>query len=156
LRQMDREISGKNKIRRLKLAYCIAASAAILGGMAIYAFFRNTDNMRLFQYFPKLSFQNSLKISVKPDSIWSNMFIYNLPYGLWCLSGLLFIRAVWLTNTKWRKIYGGIFIAIVMSYVFLKLPGFIPGTFDILDLVFMCLFAFIESIIFIMFIRRTL
>jgi hypothetical protein len=79
-----------------------------------------------------------------------------MPYGLWCLSGLLLLRGIWLHDVKWRAIYGGIFIAIVMSYVFLKLPKITPGTFDILDLVFMGFFAFIESLIFNMFIRRIL
>jgi hypothetical protein len=43
-----------------------------------------------------------------------------------------------------------------MSYVLLKIPGIIPGTFDVLDLIFMGFFAFLESIIFNMFIRRYL
>ena len=156
MRQIDKKIRGKNSIRWFKLSYYIAAFMAIFSGMAIYAFFRNTNNMLLFRFLPKWSFRNSLDISIEPDSIWSYIFIYNLPYGLWCLSGLLFIRAVWLINTKWRKIYGGIFITIVMFYVFLKLPGIIPGTFDVLDLIFMGSFAFLESMIFNMFIRRCL
>jgi hypothetical protein len=84
------------------------------------------------------------------------MFIYNLPYGLWCLSGLLLVRAFWLKNTKWGLIYSGIFIAVVMSYVVLKLPEIIPGTFDVLDILFMGFFAFLESIIFYKFMRRYL
>ena len=146
----------ENNIRRYKLAYCIAAIAAILGGMAIYAFFRDTNNMLLFHYLPKWSFMNTLYFPLKANTIWSNMFIFNLPYGLWCLSGLLFVRAVWLTDTKWGNIYGIVYIAIAMSYVFLKLPGIIPGTFDVLDILFMGSFAFMESIIFNMFIRRYL
>jgi len=137
-----------------KLAYCIAAFIAFMGGVCIYTFFRNIDNMVIFRFLPKPSFLNSLYSPIKTDSILTNMFIYNLPYGLWCLSGLLFVRAVWLLNAKWRSIYSGIFIAIVMFYVILKLPGIIPGTFDILDLLFMGFFAFLESIIFNMFIRR--
>jgi hypothetical protein len=127
---------------------------AILCGMVIYAFFRDISNMLLFHFFPKWSFLSELYIPLNADSIWSYMFIYNLPYGLWCLSGLLLVRAVWFGNIKWRMIYGGIFIAIVMTYVFLKLPGIIPGTFDALDLIFMGFFAFMESLIFNLFIKR--
>ena len=148
------ETSGKNNIKRFKLAYYIAAIAIILGGMAIYVFFRNTKNMLLFHYLPKWSFMNKLYFPLKENSIWSDMYIFNLPYGLWCLSGLLFVRAVWLADAKWGNIYGIAYIAIVMSYVFLKLPGIIPGTFDVLDLIFMGSFAFLESIIFNRFIRR--
>lgn len=151
---MNKELYGKNKIRPLKLAYYIAAIAAILSGMAIYIFFRNNNDMLLFHLLPKPLFINTLYFPITAGSIWSDMFIFNLPYGLWCLSGLLFIRAVWLNNIKWGNIYGIIYFAIVTSYVFLKLPGIIPGTFDILDLVFMVFFAFLERIIFIKYIRR--
>ena len=151
---MNRILCEGNNIRRLKLAYYVAAIAVILGGMAIYVFFRDTNNMLLFHYLPKWSFMNTLYFPLKANAIWSKMFIFNLPYGLWCLSGLLFVRAVWLTNTKWGNIYGIVYITIVMSYVFLKLPGITPGTFDVLDIVFMVFFAFMESITFNMFIRR--
>jgi hypothetical protein len=97
---------------------------------------------------------NLLNTPVKANSIWSSMFIFNLPYGIWCLSGLLIVRAVWLKNIKQRSIYGGIFITIVMSYVVWKLFGIIPGTFDVIDLIIMTSFAFLESLIFNLFIKR--
>ena len=146
----------EKKIRRIKLAYYSASLMAFLGGAAIYAFFRDINKMAMFQFFSKPSFINNLYTSLQTDSIWNYMFIYNLPYGLWCLSGLLLVRAIWLENTKWRRRYNCIFIITVMSYVALKLPGITPGTFDVLDLLFMGFFAFLESIIFILFIRRNL
>jgi hypothetical protein len=153
---MNKRPNGKKNNELLKITYCVSSVAAFLGGTAIYAFFRNINNMTLFHFFPKPLFLDSLYKPIKTESIWSNMFIYNLPYGLWCFSGLLLVRGVWLHNAKWRTIYSGIFTAIVMSYVILKLPGITPGTFDVLDLVFMGFFAFMESLIFNMFIRRIL
>jgi len=153
---MKKQQGRCNNLKRLKSVYCIASFIAFLGGVAIYAFFRKNNNMALFRFIPRPSFLDSLHIPIQSDSIWSNMFIYNLPYGLWCLSGLLLIRTVWLLNAKWRAIYGGIFIFMVMLYVILKLPGIIPGTFDVLDIIFMGSFAFIEGIIFKLFIRRYL
>jgi hypothetical protein len=147
-------LDEKESMKRLKLAYCIAAIAVILGGMAIYVFFRDNKNMLLFHFFPKLAFMGSLYFPVKVNTIWSNMFLFNLPYGLWCLSGLLFIRAIWLSNTKWVTIYSFAYLVMVMSFVFLKLPGIIPGTFDALDLVFPVSFAFMESLFFYVFVRR--
>jgi len=141
-------------IKSLKLGYIIASFLALLAGIVIYAFFRNINNMALFRFITKPQFLGSLYNPIKTETIWSNMFIYNLPYGLWCLSGLFFIRSVWLQNKKWRKIYSYIFIVIVMSYVLLKIPEITPGTFDVLDLVFMVFFAFIESLIFKLFIDR--
>ena len=148
-------VSRKNN-EQIKLTYYIASPVVFIGGTAIYVFFRNINNMILFCFLSKPSFLSSLYIPIKTDSILFYMFIYNLTYGLWCLSGLLLVRAIWLHNTKWRAIYGGIFITVVMSYVLLKIPGIIPGTFDVLDLIFMGFFAFLESIIFNTFIRRYL
>ena len=153
---MNKRLGEKKNYEHLKIVYCVSSVVAFLGGAAIYAFFRNINNMTLFHFFPKPLFLASLYNPIKTESIWSNMFIYNLPYGLWCLSGLLLVRSNWLHNEKWRVIYSGIFITIVMSYVVLKLPGITHGTFDVLDLIFMGFFAFIESLIFNMFIRRYL
>ena len=150
------EVKGESCIWWHGLILGIASFLVFLVGVSIYVFFRNIDNMLIFNFFPKPLFLSSLYISINNDLIWSNMFIYNLPYGLWCLSGLLLVRAIWLHNSKWRKIYSGIFITTVMLYVVLKLPGIIPGTFDIFDLFFMGFFAFLESLIFKMFIRRYL
>jgi len=145
-----------NYIRRLKLAYCIASVTAFLCGMAIYAFFRNINNMIIFRIINKPSFFSLLYIPIRDKSIWVNMFIYNFPYGLWCLSGLLLVRAVWLTDVKWRVFYGAVFMAVVTTYVILKLPKIVPGTFDIFDILFMGFFAFVESLIYNMFIKRSI
>jgi hypothetical protein len=151
---MSEHIFSKNIKKRLIIVYYVLAVFVFMTGMAIYTFFRNIDNMIMFRFFSKPSLLSMLNNPIKTDTIWSYMFVYNLPYGLWCFSGLLIIRALWLTNTKWRIIYGTIFIAIVMFYVILKLPKLIPGTFDVLDLLCMGFFAFVESLIFNMFIRR--
>jgi hypothetical protein len=139
---------------KFKLAYCLSALVAFLGGVAIYAFFRNLDNMVLFHYFPKPSFPATPRIPVKTDTTWGYLFVFNLPHGLWCLSGLLVIRAIWLGNTKWRAIYGGIFLVAVSSLEIMQLNKNIPGTFDVLDLASYGIFAFLESIIYNKFIKR--
>jgi len=95
-----------------------------------------------------------LYVPAKTDSIWSNLLLYNLPDALWCLSGLLLIRAIWLINTRWRAIYVGIFIVIALLFEILQLFGIIHGTFDVLDLAFICFFAFLESVIFYLLIKR--
>jgi len=151
---MNKQKLRKNYMKQLKFTYFIAAFAVLLSGVTIYTFFRNINNMFLFQFIQKPFFLDLLHKTVKTESLWLNMFIYNLPYGLWCLSGLLLIRSIWLSNEKWRAIYSGLFITIIMSYVILKLPGIIPGTFDVLDIFFMSLFAFVESITFYFFIKR--
>jgi len=153
---MYKQIHEDNYKKCLKIGYLIAAILTFLGGTAIYAFFRDINNMAIFHFISKPHFIISLYNPIKNESVLSNMLIFNLPYGLWCLSGLSIIRAIWLQNTKWVIIYRFIFIVLVMFYVILKLPRLIPGTFDMLDLLFMGFFAFLESIIFNTFIRRNL
>lgn len=145
--------SNKRNTSQLKLFYCLISFLSLIGGIAIYAFFRNL-NMVLFQFFPKPSFLNLLHIHVRTDSILMSMFLFNLPDGLWFLSGLLIIRAVWLTNLKWRAIYCGIFSIIALSMEFSQVFDGISGTFDVLDIVFMAFFALAESLIFNRFIKR--
>jgi hypothetical protein len=66
----------------------------------------------------------------------------------------LVIRAIWLTNIKWRAIYGGIFIAIISILEISQLSENRYGTFDVLDLASYGIFAFIESITYNKFIKR--
>jgi hypothetical protein len=141
-------------IKSFKLGYCFAALTAFLGGVAIYAFFRNIDNIVLFRFFSKPAFLDSPRIPLRTGTIWGYLFVFNLPHGLWCLSGLLVIRAIWLTNTKWRAIYGGIFIAAISSLEIAQLIGNRVGTFDVLDLASYGVSAFVESITYNKFIRR--
>ena len=60
--------------------------------------------------------------------------IYNIPDGLWLLSYLLMIEAIW-GNGKQRKIW---FIIPVILFAFLlevlQYIGFFPGTGDVLDM----------------------
>jgi hypothetical protein len=139
---------------RLKLKYFIAAITSLFIGIGIYAFFSNTSNILLFRFFPKMSFLGTQYMPIKKDSIWAYMLLYNLSDGLWCLSALLLIRAIWLANALWNVIYSCIFIVIALAFEIAQLAGVIHGTFDTLDLIFISLFAFLESIIFYLFIRR--
>jgi hypothetical protein len=137
-----------------RLVYCFVALIALVGGIMIYVFFRHNDNITLFRHFLKPIFLNTLYIPIKTDTMLGYFFVFNFPHGLWCLSGLFIIRAIWLTNTKWRVIYGSIFIALIFFLEISKLSRFRAGTFDVLDLLTYGIFAFVESIIYNQFIRR--
>ena len=145
--------NGKTYIQQLKLVYCITALMAFFCGISIYAFFRNL-NIILFQFFPKPFFLDVLHCSIRSNSLLKSMFLYNLPDGLWFLSGLLLIRAVWLTNKKWWVFYCGIFILIALLMEISQLIETVPGTFDLLDIVFFIFFTFMENLIFNLRIKR--
>jgi len=142
------------RINHIRFIYCLVAFAAFSGGVAIYAFFRNLDNIMLFHCFTKPTFLASFYIPLRTDTAWGYLFVFNLPHGLWCLSGLLVIRAIWLNNTKWRAMYGGIFIAIASSLEVSQMSETRHGTFDVLDLAAYGVFAFVEGIAYNKFIRR--
>ncbi len=147
----------KKKIQRLKLTYCIAAFLAFLGGVTIYAFLRDINNIVFFNFFPKPSFLNTLYKPLQADSIWSNMFIYNLPDGLWLLSGLLFLRVLWYEKPKAFLIYRLCFLFIAFFFEISQMFYGIAGTFDILDLLTMGSITLLESVVHkIKFIRRQL
>jgi len=138
---------------RLRLTYCLTAFLVFLGGLAIYVFFRSL-NIVLFQIFPKPLFLNMLHFSVRTDPILMSLLVFNLPDGLWFLSGLLVIRAVWLTNPKWRAIYFAIFAFIALSMEISQIFENVPGTFDPLDVLFMGITAFIEGVVYNTFLTR--
>jgi len=129
------------------------ALVSLLSGLLIYAFFRN-HNMMIFHVFAKPLFLETIYFSVPADNIFISMFLFNLPDGLWFLSGLLAIRAVWLTNPKWRFIYFCVFLVTALFMEIMQISAVLPGTFDILDIVFIAFFAFFENFIFYMFIKR--
>ena len=137
-----------------KMTLCVTALLAFFSGVAIYACFRNINNMLLWQFLPKPKLQDLELIHINTNSIWLYLFSYNLPNGLWCLSGLLLIRASWLTNKKYEISYRVIWISATAIFEIMQLVEIIPGTFDLLDLASIGIFAFLESIIFTMFVKR--
>jgi len=148
-------INNPRFIVQLKIKYIITAVSAILVGLSIYAFFRN-HNMLIFNFFSKPSFLESIYISIADDNFFISILLYNLPDGLWFLSGILIIRAVWLANEKCRLIYFCIFLLAALVMEISQISLNIHGTFDFLDIAFMVLFAIAENLIFIKYINRSI
>ena len=142
-------------MQKIKIIYSLLSLLFLIMGMSIYFFFRNLNNLLLFAWLPKPEFLLTTPlISFNTDTIWGYLFVFNMPHGLWCLSGLFVIRAIWLTNIKWRAIYAGIFIAAASSLEISQLSDNRPGTFDTLDLASYGLAVFLESITFHNFTKR--
>ena len=114
-------------LKRCKIAHCLAALAAFLCGVAIYALFRNIDDMILFRHLSRPAFLPAQPIPLGTETAWGYAFVFNLPHGLWCLSGLLVIRAVWLTNPKWRAVYAGAFVVSASFIEIMQISGNLPG-----------------------------
>ena len=148
-----------------RFVYCCAAIFSLSGGMIIYALFRNVDSIVLFRFFAKPGFLDGLPIYFDSRNFLVNIFIFQGPNVLWLLSGLFIIRSVWVankssasykksTNYKWMQIYTISFSLIAIANEISQTSPFVPGTFDILDVFFLSITAFLESMIFTHFIYR--
>jgi len=132
--------------------YGFASLVSIATGMGIYLFFRNT-NMLLFEWLPKLQIFKDAYIPIK-QSVFTSIFLYNFPDTLWFLSGIFLLRFIWFYKLKEQNVYLLCFYIIGIVFEMGQLSGSIPGTFDFLDLIFMCIGAFVESLLYKKFIKE--
>ena len=145
---------GKRSIDITKRFYGLASLFSLILGMCIYLFFRDLNNMILFRFIPKPQFTENVIIPLKL-SIFSYVLKFNFPYMLWFLSGIFLMRFIWFFNYKVQKIYVFCLYGVGFCYVFCKVSDKFPGTFDWLDLLFMCIGAFAESLLYKRFTLRS-
>ena len=73
----------------------------------------------------------------------SSYIIYNLPHGLWVLSGLLLLKVFVENEKKILLFYSILFIVISINLEIFQYFGIRQGTFDIIDLFTIILFSII-------------
>ena len=124
---------------RRYFVFIFAFIILFIGGI-IYICFRD-ENILLFSGLRYLNFNYSLfrQINIEKN-ILSGFIIYNLPNGLWALSGLLFLQS-FLTDKKMLKLYSTIYIGICLLYEIGQFFNFVPGTFDIFDIISIIIFS---------------
>jgi len=131
-------------MKKPKLYFSLSV-LTIVGGFLMYYFLRN-GNMLIHQWFDFLP-RNDSTITFSHSSVLTDFFRYNLPDGLWLLSGLLFLRAVWHEQPKIFLVYWRCFLFIAFLLEIAQLFVGIVGTFDIFDVVTMGSIALLESIV---------
>ena len=141
------------KMKNIRAFYGVLSLLTLVFGMVIYLLFRDISHMLLFKFIPKPDFTQAVIIKLNP-SMFSDLLKYNLPYMFWFLSGILFMRFIWFLNYKIQKIYVFCLYCIGFIYVFCKISKYFPGTFDWLDLLFMGIGAFVEGLLYKIFILR--
>jgi hypothetical protein len=139
-----------NKIRPL---YGLLSALTLIAGMGIYLLFRDVNNIVLFSWIPKPDFLGTILIPLKP-SIFTSILRYNLPDMFWFISAILFLRFIWFYKLKEQKVYLICFYGIGLIFEISQLSGKIHGTFDWLDLIFLCIGAFAEGLLYKKFITR--
>jgi len=135
--------------------YGFASLISIVLGMGIYLFFRDINNMILFKWIPKPNFTEMIFIQLETTNF-IYILKYNFPYMLWFLSGILLMRFIWFFNYRMQRIYVFCFYCIGFLYVICKMFEKFPGTFDVLDLLFMFIGAFVEGLLYYLLIFRRL
>jgi hypothetical protein len=133
---------------------CFGVSLIILAlGITVYVLFRDT-NLQLFEWLPILKVPRvKVPFDIKGHAVLS-FLVYNLPDGLWLLSGIMFIRVVWWQDRKTGGLYVRFFITVAIALELLQLLKTVPGTFDISDLFLLIIIASIEYIINSKFFKR--
>ncbi|MDR0710674.1 MAG: hypothetical protein LBF77_11480 [Spirochaetaceae bacterium] len=143
-----------HKIPLLRIRVCLLGVSflSLSGGMFMYALFRNSD-LLIFDWFGFLRGMNSVYVPVGSSP--ALLFIVNsLPGGLWFLAGILFLRSIWLTNKKWRRIYVFLFCLAAVFLETAQLFEQVPGTFDFFDMLCFGTFALLEGVFYTIFIAK--
>lgn len=114
----------------------LAAILCLLGGISIYILFRTTT-LRIFGWTEWLV-GDDLLFSAREYVSRLNLtgfMIYSLPDGLYCLSYILFMDALWRRNNPlWKTSFVALIPMIAISHEALQGLGIAKGTFDWFDL----------------------
>ena len=146
----------KYLMNKIRLFYGLVSILTLLTGMLIYFLLRDVNNILLFKWILKPTFLKTILVPLKP-SIFSNFIKYHLPDMLWFVSGILFLRFIWFYKIKIQKLYIWFFYCLGLVIETSQLSNNVSGTFDILDLIFMGIGAFVEGLLYkINFLRRCL
>ena len=133
-----------------RILYCGASLLALSLGFLCYYCFRNSDQL----FFQMFNIQITRRPVHLPDGFWPDFINYNLCDGLWVLSGILFIRCMWFNYPAAGNYYIIAFFGIALLLELLQLTTFVPGTFDILDILTMGSFTLSEYCINKIFTKR--
>ncbi|MCL2196227.1 MAG: hypothetical protein FWB77_01285 [Treponema sp.] len=140
-------------MNRIKNTYGLLSILSFIFGIVIYITFRDLKDILLFSWIPKPGFLETILVPLKP-SIFANILRFNIPDMLWFLSAILFLRFFWFFKIKEQIIYISIFYAIGFIFEITQNFDKVPGTFDWLDLFFLGIGAFVESLLYNNFILR--
>ena len=151
---MKKALKSLRSVPSIKLAYRQASIISLFSGMAIYIFFRQIDHIIFFQLFTKPVFLSGLPFHINSRNFALSFIVFQGPDILWLLCGLFFIRSVWIENKLCMQKYVTLFFIIAIVFELCQILPCFPGTFDIFDLLFLCITAFVESEIYKYFFRR--
>jgi Na+-translocating ferredoxin:NAD+ oxidoreductase RnfA subunit len=128
--------------------YFLFSGGFLTAGGLVYLLFRNA-RLLIFDWFQDLEHLNGLYLNLDTkNSATLSVLVFNLPDGLWLVSGILAIRGIWAGDRKMGNVYGLIFVITAVLLELLQLFPEIPGTFDPLDIITMVSAAFVEGAVY--------
>jgi hypothetical protein len=133
--------------------YGLFSVVFLISGMSIYLLLRDMSGMILFAWLPQFEFTRTVFIQLRP-SAFSYIVQFNVPDMLWFVSGILLLRCIWFGRSKEQTIYVVCFYGMGVIFELCQLSDKVPGTFDVLDLLFMGIGAFVEGLLYNFFMRR--
>ena len=133
--------------------YGLLSLLTLILGMVIYLLFRDLNNMVIFAWIPKPAFLGTVLIPLEPSML-ENVLRYNIPDMLWFVSGILLFRFIWFYKVKIQTVYIVCFYVIGLVLEISQLSEKVPGTFDWFDLLFMGIGAFVEGLLYKIYIQR--
>lgn len=140
--------------KTLKTLQITLGSLFLLCGCAIYLLFRSTS-LNIYQWCSAIGLSTTIDTMRAYTQTWDipHIVCYCLPDGLYCAAYLLMMDAVWEEDKSLLK-YGILSIVpvVTISSELLQYGGFVPGTFDIYDL----LCYSIPPAIYILYIKKNL
>ena len=119
----------------------------LLIGSYLYLKFRS-ETLLMFKWAENLGLDfivSSIRRSFEGLNLYQmNYFVFSVPYGLWVISFCCFIGAIWHKDSSVSAIIWRLFVPVIaISSEILQFVGFLPGTYDINDL----LVLFVSTII---------
>jgi hypothetical protein len=141
------------EMKRIRNIYGLLSLLTLTLGISIYLLFRDFNNMILFSWVTKPNFLETTLLPLN-SSVFTDILRYNLPDMFWFVSAILLLRFIWLKNFKVQTIYILSFYVIGLVFEISQLSKIVPGTFDWLDLIFFGIGAFVEGLLYKIFISR--
>ena len=130
------------------LQTAIGVVLLIIGGI-IYIRYRS-DNLLMFKWFHNLGLSNYINAFRNNEKAINlvGWVKYSMPAGLWLLSYLFIIDAVWGTDrSQFSKYFLFVLPIVALASEVFQLIGILPGTFDYWDLLSYTLAILLFSII---------
>ncbi len=137
-------------LKKISLNIILLLFSIALFCSAVCIYIGNRSNDMILYSWLEIDAHNRLFEYIRQHCLLSkNWLIYNLPDGLWLLSYLLAMESIWGGNKRGKWIFCIPVIVFAIMMEFLQFKYYLPGTGDILDIIF----YLISIIIFLLIIK---